>query len=530
MPHPFSIPELSLALDRVTHAQGRGQGFISHRLELALVRECRESWLARLQELLNASTFAPSPAPLCNVPKPHFGVRPAALLCLTDQVVYAAIAARLVPHVIGAVAWASPPKDLAYQPGDLSSADWLQSPFLSWRAFREASLRNLDAGALLMLSTDITGYFEHISHELLISDLRSAGASSEITGLLGKCLARWSVVNGRGLPQGQDASHWLGKLYLNAVDRALHESGAVHLRYVDDIRLFCHSRAQAKRFLAHLTDLVRRRGLSLQSAKTEILASGEARAHVDGIMPTLSPLVRRFREEIAEKLGLEPQYLTVTEAYAALRESGTPPPTEMLREAYRIHFMEEARFEKTLFHFLLTRLGKAGDPYAADHVLTILDSHPEETEAILRYYGSVRSAESAEAALLRYLGSEDAVYPYQVYQIVWWRASQPVAPGEAFLGYVRSLYRASPSPRFLHAAAQLFLAHFGSDADLADIAVSYASAENEIARAECLLAMYRIEKGQRNAHLGKAKDDGMLPASAISLVRSERCSKILGET
>lgn len=530
MPSVFSLDELSLALDRVIASHRAGEGFVSRELELAVVHECRSAWLTRLKEDLDASRFSPSPASVVEVPKPHFGVRPATLLCLTDQVVYTACVGRLAPLIVSAFEWASPVRDHAYQPGNLSSAAWLRSPFTCWKAFRDASLRHLDEGALLMLSTDVTGYFEHVSHELLMSDLRAVGASSEIVALLGSCLSRWCIINGRGLPQGLPASHWLGKLYLNVVDRGLHDSGFKHLRYVDDFRVFCGSRAQAKRALTHLSAAMRRRGLSLQSAKTDILASREARAHVDGVMPTLAPLAKHFVAEIAEQLKLEPLYLSVTEAEKALAENGAQPPTGLLRDAYRLHFMDSSAFEKTLFHFLLTRLGKAKDAFAADHVLALLDSHPEETDPILNYYSAVRSPECAEDVLLRYLRSEDAVYPYQTYQILRWRARHLVAPGAAFLSFVRELYRSSQPSHLLYSAAQRFLAHFGSVSDLADIGTSYASASDETSRAEGLLCMYRIERGQRNALLGKAKDDGLLPAAAIALVRAERCPGIMGAT
>lgn len=530
MPARLSIDELSMALDRVIASHRAGDGFVPRDLEMAVVHECRLAWLTRLRDALDASGFTPGPALVCEVPKANFGIRPGTLLSLPDLVVYTACVGRMAPLIVKALEWASPQKDYSYQAADLSSTAWLRNPFSCWKAFQETSLRRLDDGALLMLSSDVTGYFEHVSHELLMSDLRSAGATADVIDLLGACLSRWAIINGRGLPQGLQASHWLGKLYLNVVDRSLHDSGFKHVRYVDDIRVFCGTRAEAKRALSHLSSAMRRRGLNLQSAKTEILASREARAHVDGVTPTLTPLAKHYVAEIAEQLKLGPDYITVAQAEEALREDGALPPTGLLQDAYRFHFMEPSTFEKTLFRFLLNRLGRAKDDFAADHAMTQLDSHPEETDTILHYYSSVRSPDTAEEALLRYLRSDEAVYPFQIFQIVRWRARYLVQPGQAFLSYVRELYRSSQPQSFVHAAAQLFLAHFGSASDLIDIGASYANASDETSRAECLLCMYRIEKGQRNALLGKAKNDGLLPSTAIALVRAERCPTIMGVT
>ena len=80
-------------------------------------------------------------------------------------------------------------------------------------------------------------------------------------------LNRWAQPRAKGIPQGFSASDILAKIYLNPIDRALRNGGFTHLRYVDDIRIFCKSRLEAKRGLLLLNDLMRKRGLNLQSAK-----------------------------------------------------------------------------------------------------------------------------------------------------------------------------------------------------------------------------------------------------------------------
>ena len=72
------------------------------------------------------------------------------------------------------------------------------------------------------------------------------GVDRHVVALLSTCLNRWSSGNGRGIPQGISASDILGKVYLNSIDLALRELGFVHLRYVDDIRIFCQNEVEAK--------------------------------------------------------------------------------------------------------------------------------------------------------------------------------------------------------------------------------------------------------------------------------------------
>ncbi|MDB4913926.1 MAG: hypothetical protein JWM95_1570, partial [Gemmatimonadetes bacterium] len=247
-------------------------------------------------------------------------------------------------------------------------------------------------------------------------------------------------------------------------------------------------------------------------------------------IPTLTPLAKLYVKEIAEALGINPDYLSVTEAEEALAQADTQIPTELLRHAYRVNFMESSRFEKTLFHFLLSRLQKAKDDYAADHVLGFLMSNPEETDWILNHYSAVRSPDTGEAVILRYLSSAEAVYPFQHYQVLRWRSQFSVGASEEFVRFVRRIYAAPQSPSYLRSAARHFLSIHGSNADLDELAASYASLADEVARAECLVSIFRMETKRRNAIYGQAKKDGMLPTAAIALVKGDNTLRELGVT
>jgi len=450
------------------------------------------------------------------------------LLTFTDQVVYTACVGRIAGAIDAALKWTKPQCDYAYQIRDPSIRDWLRLAYACWNDYRKASLSRLDAGALIMVSTDITGFYEHISHELLASDLRALDAPEEIVALLSKALGRWATINGRGLPQSHVASHLLAKLYLNVVDRGLREAGFSHVRYVDDMRLFCADRAEMKRAILQLSTALRRRGLSLQSSKTDLFLARAARDHVEGVIPTLMPLAKHYLEEIADKLGVNPAYLTVTEAEEALTKEGIEPPTELLQHAYRVHFTNAAKFEKTLFHYLLSRLGAAKDPFAADHVLTLLEPHPDETDWILEYYSKVRPVSSAETILVQYLTSSEAIYPYQHYLVIRWRAQFLEPPGDEFLAYIRRVHSAPQSPAYLKSAARHLLGHAGSPADLENLAGSYGAAASESEKAECIIALYRLEKTRRNALFGQAKNDGLLVSAAVDLVKGAKLPKVLG--
>ena len=73
-------------------------------------------------------------------------------------------------------------------------------------------------------------------------------------------------------------------------------AGFVHLRYVDDFRIFCKNTSEAKKALIELTRLLRKRGLNLQSSKTKILTSSEALVEIEGLQPVIGMVAERFEK------------------------------------------------------------------------------------------------------------------------------------------------------------------------------------------------------------------------------------------
>jgi hypothetical protein len=517
------VLDLDLALTRVADDHASGRSFVTRPYEMALIASRRAEWLAGINDQLARDFYTPSPAIVVNVPKGDGAVRPGAVLALVDQVVYAAAVGAVLLHVRKAIQWCNPPKDYSYLIRNPSSADWLVLPYRCWDSFRKRSLELLAAGPAVVVSTDVTGFYEHVDHEVLHSVLRDAGVPDDLNALITRCLGRWCVLNKRGLPQNNTASHILAKLYLTPVDHALSELRFEHVRYVDDTRIFCANRGEAKRALLQLSVLLRERGLTLQSAKTEVLLPGAARTKFEGVVPVIAPLAKHYIEEIAGQVGRDPRYMTVTEAERLVMQGTAEIPAEMLQSAYEAHFLRPpARFERSLFHFLVLRLGRARDAFAVDHCLLLLDQHPEETDYILSYLANVGAVLSSEPSLLRYLQSVDSVYDYQVYQIVRWRTRIPSPPTDEFLRYVRGLVAAPNTPPHLLAACRAFVGRFGSPADLDGLLRDYATAPSDHERAEIVCAVARLEAGRRNAFLGRARDDGFLTEAAVRGTRAGR--------
>jgi hypothetical protein len=75
-------------------------------------------------------------------------------------------------------------------------------------------------------------------------------------------------------------------------------------------------------------------------------------------------------------------------------------PVEVVREVFRENFLERVEhFSKTLFHYLLNRLGAQQDEYAIDYCINQLKARPQETQPVLDYFGMVKRFDKVFPAL-----------------------------------------------------------------------------------------------------------------------------------
>lgn len=523
---PPELPDLldlELGLTRAIADITRGQTFFRHPHELALIDHDRPGWLAALRADL--PTFVPGDLYLCNSIKQKGAVRPGGILSIKGQTVYTALVGALSEQIRIALDWGTEHVDFSYPiSADPQNPKWFDNYFPLWRRFAEESVARIRDWADLVVFADITAYYEAIDIGLLMSDLRAIGADALVLELLSKCLNKWSQasVPGRSVPQGFSASNILARFYLNRVDRALRERGVNHLRYVDDIHIFCRNEPEAKRHYVELIILLRKRGLAVQTVKSGITPRQLAIKRIEGLLPALRTILKDFVDSIAELFEVTNPYFGLAQAEKLLEENPDAAPIGLIREAYRRFFPQvpDGNFDKTLFHFLIRRLGRAADGFAFDHALGLLRSQPQESCEVLNYVGRLGRIADADLAILDYLESDAAVYPHQFYEIIAWRTQQTLQPSERFLTLVRQiLYEHHVAP-YLRSTCREFLARFGTDADLERIHDSLLATSDDLERAELLCCLRRMEVARRNAILARYTGAGSFTERAVLLVRS----------
>lgn len=500
-----NILDLNLAWKRAKRDTTRNRVFIKHPYEIVLIEQDLEYWLTTIHSSIEKANFSPSPAPICEIPKPRSGIRPGSHVCMRDRVIYAACIDAIYPSIYNNLKWSQGTIDFNYQllPPEKKGSSWFKSKF-AWKDFNDDTKRKIDKGYEYIIVADICGYYENINLEILLCELQDSSAQKEIVTLMRKCLMKWADQNsGKGIPQGYSASDILGKLYLNYIDYHLFEEGIVHTRWVDDFRIFCKSLSQARQTVMFLTGLLRERGLNLQSAKTEICRSDKVLIKIDAVEDKLKPLVELYTKKALSLVANEEDpYMPMYRIDKVFRSHQEEAPIQAIREAFKINFidsLEDGDFDKSTFRFLLKRFGAIKDEFAVDYCRNILITQPQETETILEYFRVIDGYTLVEKTITDFLSSENCIYNYQIYQIIEWICSLSVQPSNQILNLVRQfLWGQSIRPLYLRSVCWNFIDKYGSKYDLERAKNSYPSASDHSEQCDMICAMRRLYKQRKD--------------------------------
>jgi group II intron reverse transcriptase/maturase len=170
-------------------------------------------------------------------------------------------------------------------------------------------------GYQVVLDADIQGFFDNLSHSVIMAAVAAEVADGNILRLVEGFLTAGVMEDGVykpttiGTPQGGVVSPLLANIVLNHLDWQLHEAGFRFARYADDFVVVCRDRRQAQEAL----ELVRRvldtdLGLSLSPEKTEITTYGKGYEFLGFFLSSRS---RRMRNKSVQKFKAKVRELTI---------------------------------------------------------------------------------------------------------------------------------------------------------------------------------------------------------------------------
>jgi len=221
-----------------------------------------EEYLGELQESLRASHYEARPVKRVWIPKPGSKEkRPLGIPVVKDRVVQTALRNVLEPIFERIFA----ERSYGFRPG---------------RGCKDA-LRGVEtllkAGKTWVVDADIKSYFDTISHDVLMKDIKERVADGRVLDLIEGYLKQ-GVIDGldqwepeSGTPQGAVISPLLANIYLNKLDHEMKVKGYAMIRYGDDAVILCSTEEEAHKALTLMKAKIEERGLTLHPEKTRIV-------------------------------------------------------------------------------------------------------------------------------------------------------------------------------------------------------------------------------------------------------------------
>ena len=252
--------------------------------------------LQALMRDLKSGSFHPHPLRRVLIPKNETEFRPLGIPAVRDRV-----AQEVVRRLL------SPIFEPLFHP-----ASYGFRPGRNCHMALEAVLKLHGEGYPFVLDADIKGFFDNLSHDVIMQSVAERVADGNILRLVEKFLTSGVMDNGLfkpttiGTPQGGVISPLLANIVLNHLDWQLNHAGLRFVRYADDFVVLCQTQDQAKEALTLVQQVLEQRlGLQLSQEKTKVTSYGKGYAFLGFSLSSRSrrmrpKSVKKFKDKIRE--------------------------------------------------------------------------------------------------------------------------------------------------------------------------------------------------------------------------------------
>ena len=231
------------ALEAVT--RNKGAAGIDRMTTNELESHLEAHW-EKIRAKLLTGTYVPSPVRRVEIPKPSGGTRMLGIPTVQDRFIQQLLMQGLTP---------------IFDPG-FSEHSYGFRPGRKAQDAVRAAQKYAQEGKEWVVDIDITKFFDHVNHDILIGRIAQVIRDKRVLHLIGKFLRRGAMVEGvvtasvEGTPQGGPLSPLLANIYLDSLDKELDQRGHSYCRYADDCNIYVSSQAAAERTLTSVRDWI----------------------------------------------------------------------------------------------------------------------------------------------------------------------------------------------------------------------------------------------------------------------------------
>jgi group II intron reverse transcriptase/maturase len=221
--------------------RNRGAAGVDRMTTAQLEPHLQANWWILKDKLLKG-TYVPSPVRRVEIPKPSGGTRMLGIPTVQDRFIQQLLWQALTP---------------IFDP-QFSEHSYGFRPGRSAQDAVEAAQQYAQGGKDWVVDMDITKFFDHVNHDILMGRIAPAIGDRRVLHLIGNYLRRGAMVDGlveasvEGTPQGGPLSPLLANIYLDALDKELERRGHHFCRYADDCNIYVGSQTAAERTLASI--------------------------------------------------------------------------------------------------------------------------------------------------------------------------------------------------------------------------------------------------------------------------------------
>lgn len=211
----------------------------------AIAAHLRQHW-ATVRHKLYEGSYQPALIKGVAIPKPQGGERLLGIPTVQDRIIQQALQQHLCS---------------LFDPGFSDSSYGYRAGRSAHDAIRAAQ-GYVQAGKDWVIDIDISAFFDHVNHDILMHRVGETIRDKRVLKLIGRYLRAGMLHEGEvhqrqtGTPQGGPLSPLLANIYLDPLDKELASRGLRFCRYADDLTIYVGSERSAQRVFKSISDWI----------------------------------------------------------------------------------------------------------------------------------------------------------------------------------------------------------------------------------------------------------------------------------